>query len=162
MPRAARSAARKLQPNRADLTRPTSMAAQGQPYGVAAQQRAAQQQIPMGPPPVGGGGPVGPPGQAPAAPPQMQDVLAAAAAHNGPGNAPFTRPTERPNEPVTSGLPAGPGPGPESLQGVGAAAREMLFSRAHSATCSPTWPLLLARQPQSETSRPALLVVFSE
>lgn len=124
MPRAARTAARRLQPNRADLTRPTATTVPGQGYGEAAQQRAAQQQIPMGPPPVGGGGPVGPPGQAPAAPPQMQDVLAAAQAHNGPGNAPFTRPTERPNEPVTSGLPAGPGPGPESLQGVGAAARD--------------------------------------
>lgn len=28
----------------------------------------------------------------------------------------FTRPTERPNEPVTAGLPFGPGPGRESLE----------------------------------------------
>jgi len=39
-------------------------------------------------------------------------------------NGPLTRPTERPNEPVTHGLPVGPGAGPEALQGVGAAARE--------------------------------------
>lgn len=44
--------------------------------------------------------------------------------HNGPGDQPFTRPTERPNEPVTHGLPGGPGAGPEALTGVGAAARE--------------------------------------
>jgi hypothetical protein len=37
---------------------------------------------------------------------------------------PLTRPTERPNEPVTHGLPVGPGAGPEALQGVGAAARQ--------------------------------------
>jgi hypothetical protein len=39
-------------------------------------------------------------------------------------NGPLTRPTERPNEPVTHGLPVGPGAGPEALQGVGAAARQ--------------------------------------
>lgn len=27
----------------------------------------------------------------------------------------FTRPTERPNEPLTAGMPTGPGPGPEVL-----------------------------------------------
>lgn len=50
--------------------------------------------------------------------------MALAAAHNGPGAQPFTRPTERPNEPLTHGLPGGPGAGPEALTGVGAAARE--------------------------------------
>jgi hypothetical protein len=29
------------------------------------------------------------------------------------------RPTERPGEPLTAGLPSGPGPGPEALAGVG-------------------------------------------
>jgi len=32
---------------------------------------------------------------------------------------PFDGPTERPDEPVTAGLPMGPGPGPEALTGVG-------------------------------------------
>lgn len=31
------------------------------------------------------------------------------------GQQDFTRPTERPDEPVTAGLPTGPGPGPEAL-----------------------------------------------
>lgn len=34
----------------------------------------------------------------------------------------FNRPTERPNEPITAGMPTGPGPGPESLPGIGAMA----------------------------------------
>lgn len=94
--------------------------APGQTYGEAAQQQLAQRAAPMGAAPIAGGGPP----QTASGPPDMASVLAAAQAHNGPGNASFTRPTERPNEPVTSGLPAGPGPGPESLQGVGAAARD--------------------------------------
>jgi len=32
-----------------------------------------------------------------------------------PGEMPYTGPTNRPNEPVTAGLPFGPGPGPEAL-----------------------------------------------
>ena len=32
-----------------------------------------------------------------------------------PGAMPFLRPTERPNEPVTAGIPLGAGPGPEAL-----------------------------------------------
>ena len=123
MPRSARSASRPLTPNRSDLTRPTSTTVPGQGYGEAAQQRAAQQAIPMGSPPIAGGSSPAAP-SAPAQQPQLQDVLAAAQAHNGPGNLPLTRPTERPNEPVTHGLPVGPGAGPEALGGVGAAARE--------------------------------------
>ena len=93
--------------------------APGQTYGEAAQQQLAQRAAPMGAAPIAGGGPP----QTASGPPDMASVLAAAQAHNGPGNAPFTRPTERPNEPVTHGLPGGPGAGPEALQGVGAAAR---------------------------------------
>ena len=37
-----------------------------------------------------------------------------------PGTLPFLHPTARPNEPVTAGLPLGPGPGPEAITGVGA------------------------------------------
>lgn len=39
-------------------------------------------------------------------------------------NGPISRPTERPGEPVTAGLPMGPGIGPEGLTGIGAAARQ--------------------------------------
>ena len=38
-----------------------------------------------------------------------------------PGELLFDHPTQRPNEPVTAGLPVGPGPGPEANIGVGSA-----------------------------------------
>jgi len=41
---------------------------------------------------------------------------------SGPGILPFLHPSNRPNEPVTAGLPTGAGPGPEALTGVGAIA----------------------------------------
>ena len=44
------------------------------------------------------------------------------APRSGPGILPFLHPTNRPNEPVTAGLPTGAGPGPEALTGVGAIA----------------------------------------
>ena len=63
--------------------------------------------------------------QAPQGAPGPQDLLAQTLAHNGPGDgALLSAPTARPNEPVTHGLPGGPGAGPEALTGVGAAARE--------------------------------------
>ena len=43
---------------------------------------------------------------------------------------PIDRPTERPNEPVTHGLPVGPGGGPEALTGIGAMAREGTLDQA--------------------------------
>lgn len=57
--------------------------------------------------------------------------MAMAQAHNGPGDSlALDRPTERPNEPVTHGLPVGPGGGPEALNGVGAVAREGAMGQA--------------------------------
>jgi hypothetical protein len=116
-------ATRQLQPNRADLTRPTAQTVPGQQYGEAAQQRAGMQVIPLPvqqqarpplPQPAAGGAVSSAPG-VPSAVPGAAMVGA---------NGPLTRPSERPNEPVTHGLPVGPGAGPEALQGVGAAARE--------------------------------------
>lgn len=119
------------QSNRTDLLSPAPVTTvPGQGYGVAAEQQAAQRTIPTanGPtltpnaPPAGPGGPASsPPSQGPG----PQDLQAMVDAHNGPGNSlALDRPTERPNEPVTAGLPVGPGHGPEGLTGVGAAARE--------------------------------------
>lgn len=80
-------------------------AAPNQTYGAAGAQLASQRVIPMAPSPAPIAGP--PPGPGPVQP--------------GPGGPPpplpappghFGRPTERPNEPVTAGLPIGPGPGP--------------------------------------------------
>lgn len=119
--------ARSPRSNRVDrLTPEAPTAAPNQPYGEAGQQIAAQRAVPLaGAPTMQAGGPPPPPqpGGAPAGGPG--DLMAAAQAHNGPGNSMLlTRPTERPNEPVTYGLPIGPGGGPEALQGVGAATRD--------------------------------------
>lgn len=56
-------------------------------YGDATRQQAAQQAVPL---------PQQPPPPAP-------------------GQLGFTEPTRRPSEPITAGLPMGPGPGPEAL-----------------------------------------------
>ena len=111
-------ASRSLQPNRADLTRPTVQQVPGQGYGEAAAQRSAMQAIPLPTPQAPGG--AAPAAVAPPAGPMSALPGAPMVGANGP----LTRPTERPNEPVTHGLPMGPGAGPEALQGVGATARE--------------------------------------
>jgi len=115
-------ASRSLQPNRADLTRPNAQQAPKQPYGEAAQQRAAQQALPMATPPAPASSPgaapspAGGPSLPPAGPPTPLAIPGA--------NGSISRPTERPNEPVTHGLPMGPGGGPEVLDGIGGAARQ--------------------------------------
>lgn len=85
---------------RSDLNLPATAAAD-QPYGAAGQQLAAQQAVPLQRPPQ----------------PQPADARSAAQASPplGGGLTPIDAPTERPNEPVTAGLNAGPGPGPEAL-----------------------------------------------
>jgi len=88
--------------NRTDLTNPPNPGQarfKGQPYGAASEQEQAQAVVPPQPPP-------GPPGAPPAAgpPPIPPGGLGA-----------FNRPTDRPGEPLTSGLPMGPGAGPEAL-----------------------------------------------
>lgn len=88
--------------NRSDLHQPMPPAAPtGLPYGARGQMIASQRAVPMRPAPS--------PQPAPA--PQGAPL---------PGAMPLLRPTERPNEPVTHGLPVGPGAGPEAIQGVGA------------------------------------------
>lgn len=99
---------------RSDLTQAPS-AAPGQTYGVQAQQLRAQQQVPLpkqappSTPAPGGSAPAGTPPPAGAAPPI------------GPGGlGPLNAPSDRPNEPITAGMPTGPGPGPEALGGIAA------------------------------------------
>lgn len=92
--------------NRTDLHTPLPPSApNGLPYGARGELISAQRQVPMAPAPG-----AGMPQQAP---PQQPSVI--------PGmHGDFLRPTERPNEPVTAGIPMGAGPGPEALTGVGA------------------------------------------
>lgn len=77
---------------RTDLNTPSARplpvaTTRGQPYGAATAQAQAQAQIPLA---------------APTAPSPRLSV-------------PLDSPTARPAEPVTAGLPSGPGPGPEVL-----------------------------------------------
>jgi hypothetical protein len=91
-------------PNRTDLRNPAQkvakMAAKGQAYGEAGKQLAAQSTVPMGASPMEAAPPPPIPGQA--------------------GG--FDRMTERPNEPITTGMPFGAGAGPEALAAPGGAA----------------------------------------
>ena len=145
MPRGARPSP---QSNRTDRATPTVLPeAPGQEYGQVAAQAVAQQAIP-----AGGGQPAAPAapspaGGAPGAAPSMEAALAAHAQAN-PVPPPLDRPTERPNEPVTSGLPVGPGPGPESLGGLGA------LQRSNTLESSTLANLLqgLAQQPQASSA----------
>lgn len=90
-------------PRRAKRPMPPT-APTGQPYGDRGEQIAAQQAVPMGPPPDAAG---------PPAARQAMDPMAAAQAMTMP--TPISAPSERPNEPITAGLPIGPGLGPEAV-----------------------------------------------
>lgn len=93
MPRKGRGGARQGTPgtaytNRTDLAvdRQPVAVPQGQTYGEAGRQEAAQQAMPL---------------------PDLGSMLSGL-----PG---LADPTQRPDEPLTAGLPMGPGPGPEAL-----------------------------------------------
>lgn len=88
-------------PNRTDMHKPAVEQLKGQQYGAKKEQLAVA---------ASGGAPPGPgsapgPTAGPAAPPGPAAGSLGA----------FNRPSERPSEPVTAGLPTGPGPGPEAL-----------------------------------------------
>lgn len=110
--------------NRTDLnTKMPVQTATNQAYGVAAQQRAAQQAIPVAAQPVQGavagmGPQVAQAAPAPA-PAQESPLFAQQQPMAGimPGDLKFMHDTEFPDEPVTTGSPMGPGPGPEALGG---------------------------------------------
>ena len=79
-------------PNRSDLRNPATkkVAFTGQTYGQATQQAASQQAVS--------------PGSAPT------DAMNQPVARSVPGAQSLTRPTERPNEPITAGADFGAGP----------------------------------------------------
>lgn len=91
-------------PNRVDLRKQPIRVAPGQTYGMATQQTQAQQAIPLAQ-----GAPTGP-----AIPPTTQPGLGQGPLPGELG--PLHAPTGRPDEPLTHGLPTGPGAGPEVLQ----------------------------------------------
>ena len=93
---------------RTDLHQPVTVAP-GQEYGGRKMLENAQKVVPLPEqPPTPSPSPPAAGAASPAMPAGPQPGLS-------PGELDFTRPTERPNEPVTAGLPVGPGPGPEAL-----------------------------------------------
>jgi hypothetical protein len=113
--------ARSPQSNRTDRNVP-NVQAPAQVYGERQQQQVAQRAVPVAapagptPPPTPAAAPLTPAPTGPSGPPTGLRPV------SGPGILPFLHPTNRPNEPVTAGLPTGAGPGPEALTGVGAIA----------------------------------------
>lgn len=129
MPRTGRGGARQgtigqAYGNRTDLN--ASMPVQtatGQDYGQAAAQQAAQRAIPVAAQPVPGAqqgspaqgaGPLPQPAQP--APTTVNEQMAQQQ-QVYPGELKWDHPTDYPNEPITSGIPMGEGPGPEALVG---------------------------------------------
>jgi hypothetical protein len=108
MPRTGRGGPRQGTPgktytNRSDLNTNKKLPIQvapSQQYGQGVAQRSAQQAVPM----AGG----------PALPSPQVSPAAVPAPVPGAGGG-LARPTDRPGEPLTAGLPIGPGPGPEAL-----------------------------------------------
>lgn len=114
MPRKGRGGSRQGTPgraygNRTDLNARKPLAIAAPPssqYGERTRLEDAQRAVPMAPPPA----PTPPPGVSAAG-----ASTAPPAAVPQPG--PFDAPSDRPNEPATTGVPAGAGPGPEVLNG---------------------------------------------
>lgn len=88
--------------NRRDLQTQKPTAATNQEYGKAGAQLASQRAVPMA-------------GVAAGVPPTAQPAPGQGPMQTGPPPPDLYRPTELPNEPVTHGLPTGPGAGPEAL-----------------------------------------------
>ena len=116
--------------NRTDLNNHQPvMAANGQPYGAKAAQQAAQRAVPL--PQVSTSTPSAS-STAPAAP---NPILPQPGPP--PGSLLFTHPTTRPTEPITAGMPFGPGPGPEAL-GQGPSVADQLSALASMPNASST------------------------
>lgn len=92
---------------RTDLHQPIRVAP-NQEYGQAQALENAQRVVPLPNQPV-------PAAQPPAPPPAPTGAMGGPPGLPPPDLGPLSRPTERPGEPVTAGLPTGPGPGPEVL-----------------------------------------------
>lgn len=96
----------RLYPNRRDMAAQPARAPVEQEYGKAGQQLSSQSVQPVA------GAPSTPlPGMAPGQVPTLTD------------------PSARPDEPVTAGIPSGPGPGPEALHSASFGPQELSVMR---------------------------------
>ena len=96
-------------------------AATGQGYGEAGDQIASQEQVPMAPPPGGGAGVLPPVG----------------GAVDPGGFGLLEDPSPRTSEPVTTGIPSGPGAGPEALHMTPTRRGQDLLRQAAAETQDP-------------------------
>lgn len=98
--------------------------------------------------------------------PMAKAVTAAAArpmnvAPQLPAVTPITAETERPNEPMTSGLDFGPGPGPESLAMPNPSSSEAEFNKSIS-SYYPVLNYIASRPNTSPETRRALAILMNE
>lgn len=120
-------------PNRSDLRAQKVSVPPSAEYGQGERLRRSQAAVPMA------GAPAVPQAAAGAGP---------LAAGGAPGELPpFTRPTERPGEPLTTGIPSGPGAGPEVLRSHNRPDPELEQLRPYLPTLE-----LLASQPNASPS----------
>lgn len=122
--------------NRRDLNGPKlpTQVGPSAEYGQGERLRRAQQAVPMAPSPAPA-----------AAPPPGAGAGGGATRIAPPGD--FTRPTERPGEPLTTGIPSGPGAGPEALAATNRPDPELEALRQYLPTLE-----LLASQPNASPS----------
>ena len=105
----------KLTPSRPDLKTQAAQAPAGQQYGQAGSQIASQKVQPI----AGSATP----GGVPASMGQLPGM--------GPGEIPtLSDPSAFPDEPLTAGVPSGPGPGPEALNSASYGPKELSVMRA--------------------------------
>ena len=112
-------------------------AAPDQPYGDKARDIAAQRAVPL----VSAASPPSQPPATPAA--ALAEPEPEPRATPAPGSLLFDHPTQRPNEPITAGMPFGPGPGPEAL-GAPPSVSDQLAALAASPNASATLQNLAA------------------
>lgn len=120
--------------NRTDLPGkvPTTVTAPGQAYGKQTSQAQSMKiqpvAAPAGPTPgsqPSNASPTATPTGQPGAAPNLAAILGGGGSRPA-GSLLFDHPTQRPNVPVTNGLPTGPGPGPEALTGFAAQGAQAL------------------------------------
>jgi hypothetical protein len=126
--------------NRTDMHQPVTTVP-GQVYGQATAQQNAQKALPLptqSTPPGGQARPTSPSsptGLPPGGPPPV-----------GPGDlGPLHAPTGRPDEPLTAGLPTGPGPGPAALAPPDPLTKAAAILNTLGATADPLTAQLRAR-----------------
>ena len=144
---------RAKQPNpantRTDLLTPgapgRAMTAPDQEYGKRTSQEQSQKILPIGPQATPPAGPQPQAAQAPGG-----GVLPAAGLPNDPGPAHTWMPSS-PGAPFTSGMPEGPGPGPEALQGAAADMHAQINTAPNEQNTLKTVLTHLATQPQASS-----------